>query len=456
MGPDDCETPAHRCLLILNPTKVAYPEQKLLEEQGFETRTVGDLYEARAVLQGNRFFCLIAELQDAGGLPPEVLRELGQEYPEMPAILVLASASVPSVVAAMQAGAFDCLVRPFEPTDLSAVVQRAVEYRRVSKAIESAATPLEVPRVLKGVVGTSPAMQQVFAIVRKVAHSRSTVLITGESGTGKEVVARSIHYLGARAVFLFESVNVAAIPNGLLEAELFGHEKGAFTGADRARRGLFERASGGTLFLDEIGDLSLPLQSKLLRVLQDRKVRPLGSERSVEMDTRIIAATHRNLEEEVAAGRFREDLYYRLNVIPIHIPPLREHPEDIRPLAEAFIRKHADRPGRRISDDALEELKHHHWKGNIRELENTIERALALAEGDEIGVSDLQLLYQERPVSEVAADSLLPAALLQQLPLRELEDRYIEEILKLSGGNKIEAARVLGIDRRTLYRRTTG
>jgi DNA-binding NtrC family response regulator len=310
--------------------------------------------------------------------------------------------------------------------------------------------------MLKGVVGTSPEMRQVFAIVRKVAHSGSTVLITGESGTGKEVVARSIHYLGARGVFLFESVNVAAIPNGLLEAELFGHEKGAFTGADRARRGLFERASGGTLFLDEIGDLSLPLQSKLLRVLQDRKVRPLGSERSVEMDTRIIAATHRNLEEEVDAGRFREDLYYRLNVIPIHIPPLREHPEDIRPLAEAFIRKHADRPGRRISDDALEELKHHHWKGNIRELENTIERALALAEGDEIGVSDLQLLYQERPVSEVAADSLLPAALLQQLPLRELEDQYIGEILKLSGGNRIEAARVLGIDRRTLYRRTTG
>jgi DNA-binding NtrC family response regulator len=447
--------PARRSLLILNPAGAARPEQKLLEEQGFETRTVGNFHEARAVLQSDRFVCLIAELEDPGGLPPEALRELHQEYPEMPAILVVARASVSSVVAAMRAGAFDCLARPFEPTDLTTVLQRALEYSKVSEAIDSVASPLEIPGVLKGVIGTSPAMQQVFAIVRKVAHSRSTVLITGESGTGKEVVARSIHYLGARGVLLFESVNVAAIPNGLLEAELFGHEKGAFTGADRARRGLFERASGGTLFLDEIGDLSLPLQSKLLRVLQDRKVRPLGSEKSIEMDTRIIAATHRNLEEEVAAGRFREDLYYRLNVIPIHIPPLREHPEDIRLLAEAFIRKHADRPGRRISDEALEELRHHHWKGNIRELENTIERALALTAADEIGVSDLQFLYQERPVSEVAADSLLPTALLQQLPLRELEDRYIEEILKLSGGNKIEAARVLGIDRRTLYRRTT-
>jgi two-component system response regulator HydG len=373
----------------------------------------------------------------------------------MPVILVVASASVSSVVAAIQAGAFDCLLRPFKPADLAAVLHRALEYTRVSEAIARAETPAEIPRMLKGVVGTSPEMRQVFAIVRKVAHSGSTVLITGESGTGKEVVARSIHFLGPRGEHPFESVNVAAIPNGLLEAELFGHEKGAFTGADRARRGLFERASGGTLFLDEIGDLSLSLQSKLLRVLQDRKVRPLGSERSVEMDTRIIAATHRDLEEEVASGRFREDLYYRLNVIPIHIPPLREHPEDIRPLVEAFIRKHADRPGRRISDDAIEQLRHHHWKGNIRELENTMERALALAEGDEIGVSDLQLLHSEPRSSEVAADSLLPAALLQQVPLRELEDRYIREILRLSGGNKIEAARVLGIDRRTLYRRTT-
>jgi DNA-binding NtrC family response regulator len=444
-----------RRILILDISGSVPKVVEFLAEDIFATQVVTGLNDAQAALEARLFDTLIADVDSCDALPLEVIKGLREKHPETALVMVVEGASVASILAAVRAGVVDCLVRPFEPEDLIAVLERTFEFTKVSGAIESAESASETSKALEEIVGASPAMRQVFALARKVANSRSTVLITGESGTGKEVVARSIHYLGSRAPCVFEAVNVAAIPDGLLEAELFGHEKGAFTGADRSRTGLFERTSGGTLFLDEIGDLSLALQAKLLRVLQERKVRAVGSERWVEVDTRIIAATHRNLEEEVAAGRFREDLYYRLNVIPIHIPPLREHPEDIRPLAEAFIRKHADRPGRRISDRAVEQLALYPWKGNIRELENTIERALALAEGDEIDASDLLFLKRPGSSSDVVADSIVPAAVQQQLTLRELEDRYIQEILHLSGGRKREAAQLLGIDRRTLYRRTT-
>jgi DNA-binding NtrC family response regulator len=279
------------------------------------------------------------------------------------------------------------------------------------------------------------------------------VLITGESGTGKEVVARTIHYHGARAEKPFIPINCTAIPEGLLESELFGHVRGAFTGAHASKRGLFEKAHGGTLFLDEIGDMGLALQGKLLRVLQDREIRPVGGTQSVRVDVRIITATNKDLEREMAAGAFREDLYYRLNVIPIQIPPLRERPDDIPPLVEAFLRRHAEGRRRTVSPAALKELRARQWKGNARELENVIERALALSDAAELGVDDLPFYGDEERRAAASSQGLLSAAAGGRLSLRELEDRYIDQILELTGGNKVQAAKILGIDRKTLYRR---
>jgi len=294
-------------------------------------------------------------------------------------------------------------------------------------------------------------MREIFALIRKVADGRSSVLISGDSGTGKEVVARTIHFSGSRAARPFVPINCTAIPEGLLESELFGHVRGAFTGAHVTKRGLFEQAHGGTLFLDEIGDMGLGLQGKLLRVLQDREIRPVGGNQSVKVDVRIIAATNRDLRSEIEAGRFRRDLFYRLNVIPIAIPPLRERPDDIPLLAEAFLRKHADRP-RRLAPAAIEQLKRCSWEGNARELENVIERALALCERPEIGPEDLPLPdANARRVAD--AGDLARAALERQLTLAQLEGLYIEQVLEQTRGNKVQAARILGINRRTLYRR---
>jgi DNA-binding NtrC family response regulator len=297
-------------------------------------------------------------------------------------------------------------------------------------------------------------MADLAALIRKIAHNRSSVLITGESGTGKEVVARTMHFHGSRASRPFVPINCTAIPEGLLESELFGHVRGAFTGAHASKRGLFEQADGGTLFLDEIGDMGLGLQSKLLRVLQDREVRPVGGNHAVRVDVRIVAATNKDLQKEMAEGRFREDLYYRLAVIPIHIPPLRERPEDVPALAEAFLRKHDESGRHRLTPEAMKRLLEHTWRGNARELENVIERALALAETDEIGPDALPL--GDAPARDAArsAESLVRSGAERSLSLRELEELYIDEILRHTGGNKVRAAKVLGIDRKTLYRRS--
>jgi DNA-binding NtrC family response regulator len=296
-------------------------------------------------------------------------------------------------------------------------------------------------------------MREIFALVRKIAHSRAGVLVTGESGTGKEVVARTIHFHGTRAKKPFLPINCTALPEGLLESELFGHVRGAFTGAHAANRGLFEKASGGTLFLDEIGDMSLPLQGKLLRVLQDGEVRPVGGTQSTKVDVRIIAATNRELGDEIDAGRFREDLYYRLNVIPLHIPPLRERPDDIPALVGHFLRRHAPDGPRTVSDKAMAWLQAQTWRGNGRELENAIERALVLAEGPQLEIGDLRA-YDARVLPDVdPTEQLLGSAAASSLSLRDLEERYIDEILQRTGGNKVQAAAILGIDRKTLYRR---
>jgi DNA-binding NtrC family response regulator len=379
--------------------------------------------------------------------------ELRRIRPATPVVLMTAFGSIDSAVEAMRAGAFDYITKPFEPDAVLLTVERALERRALEEENRRLRRAVDQTASLGDLIGESSAMREIFALIKKVAHGRSSVLITGESGTGKEVVARTIHYHGARAERPFIPINCTAIPEGLLESELFGHVRGAFTGAHASKRGLFEKANGGTLFLDEIGDMGLALQGKLLRVLQDREIRPVGGTQSVRVDVRIIAATNKDLEREMAVGAFREDLYYRLNVIPVRIPPLRERPEDIPPLVEAFVRRHAEGGRRTLSPAAVEALRARQWKGNARELENVIERALALSDAAELGVEDLPFYGEEERSAADAAHELLRSAAARRLSLREVENLYIGQILDLTRGNKVQAAKILGIDRKTLYRR---
>ena len=322
------------------------------------------------------------------------------------------------------------------------------ENRRLRRAVDR-------PSAFGDLVGASPAMREIFALIRVVASGRSNVLITGESGTGKDVVARSLHFTGARRDKPFVPISCTAMPEDLLECELFGHVRGAVAGAHSSLQGRFEQANGGTLFLDEIADMPVSLQGKLLRVVQDGEVRPVGGSRAVKVDIRLVTATHRDLGSEIEAGRFRVDLFYRLNVIPIHLPPLRERPEDIPLLAESFLRKHASDEQRCITREAMERLARYPWQGNARELENVIEHALARSSHRELRVEDLLLPGADDEPATAGANggSMLDRAAERRLTLRELGDLYIARILELTGGNKVQAAKVLGINRRTLYRR---
>jgi two-component system response regulator HydG len=305
-------------------------------------------------------------------------------------------------------------------------------------------------------LGTSPRMQEMFELVESAAMTSATVLITGESGTGKELVARALHDRGARRELPFVALNCSAVPANLLESELFGHVRGAFTDARESRSGLFQKASGGTIFLDEIGELPLELQPKLLRVLQERLVRPVGSDREVSVDVRVIAATNRDLERAVAEARFREDLFYRLNVIHIEVPPLRERASDILLLAESFARSYAAELGKEIegiSRAAGQRLLAYGWPGNVRELQNCTERAVALCRDDEVGVEDLPAKLNQQPLEVERLP--MPVGEEELVTLAVLERRYIERVLEAVGGNRNAASRILGVDRKTLYRKLT-
>jgi DNA-binding NtrC family response regulator len=425
----------------------------LFRDKGYPVEEAASADEALDRARDNEFDAVLSDIKMPGKTGIETVGELRRIRPETPVVLMTAFGSIDSAVEAMRAGAFDYITKPFEPEAVLLTVERALERRALEEENRRLRRAVDHTASFGELIGQSAAMREVFALIRKVAAGRSSVLITGESGTGKEIVARTLHFHGARADRPFIPINCTAIPEGLLESELFGHVRGAFTGAHTSKRGLFEKANGGTLFLDEIGDMGLGLQSKLLRVLQDREIRPVGGTQSQKVDVRIIAATNKDLDREIRSGRFREDLYYRLNVIPIHIPPLRERPDDIPALVEAFVRKHSEGRRRVVSPAAMERLMTHPWRGNARELENVIERALALAEGDEIGVGDLPPVGAELAEAAESADGLLRGAAEQRLSLRDLEERYIDRILEQTGGNKVQASRILGIDRKTLYRR---
>jgi len=367
-------------------------------------------------------------------------------------IMMTAFASIETAVASIRAGAYDFVTKPFDPDDLVMTIERALGHRALREEVKRLRRAVSELQPFDEMVGESAAMQKMYQVIARVAESEATVLVTGESGTGKELVARALHSRSTRSAGPFVAINCAAMPESLLESELFGHVKGAFTDARAARPGLFSRATGGTLFLDEIAEMPMGMQAKLLRALQERMVRPVGGDTEVPFDTRIIAASNRDLEREVEQKRFREDLFYRINVVHIPVPPLRMRENDALLLAQTFLQRAQARGHGRvvgIKSAAAERLAAYPWPGNVRELQNCIERAVALAQFDHVGVDDLPERIGRYKPTRIALENTDPATFL---PIAEVEKRYIGQVLDALGGNKTSAARVLGVDRRTLYR----
>jgi len=421
--------------------------REILSAEGFEVDAVDDGAPAVERAASGRYDLVVSDIrmERVGGM--DVLRAFSERAPGTPVILITAFGDVTGAMEAIGHGAYDYVSKPFNVEELRQTVARALERRRLSA--EAVAAPKTGAAQVAEIEGKSPRMLDVYKLVARVAPTTATVLVVGESGTGKELVARAIHTRSPRAGKAFVPVNCTALSESLLESELFGHARGAFTGAVAAKRGLFEMANDGTLFLDEIGDMGPKMQAQLLRVLQDGEVRPVGGTESIRVDVRLVCATNRDLEADVKTGRFREDLYFRINVVTVRMPPLRERAGDIPILVRHFLAKIARRESRAeasVSPEALEVLCRHSWPGNVRELENAIERAVAVAKGNVVLPSDL-------PVEVYGGSPAEPGGIFDDRPtLSELEKRYIGLILAECGGNKKKAAERLGIDRRTLYR----
>ncbi len=423
----------------------------VLGRAGYEVEAVDCAAGAVAAVARRRFDLILCDInlpdQDGVSLLPRLLAPRGDDSPPPAVLLITAYPSIDTAVRGMKLGARDYIGKPFSPDELRLVVRRALDEDELRRAHDQLTRRL----AYGSMIGDSPAMKQLRQTIDKVAPSDATVLITGESGTGKELVARALHFAGRRASKAFMPVNCGALVGTLLDSELFGHVRGAFTGADTAKRGLFLAADGGTLFLDEIGELPLELQPKLLRALQDGEVKAVGGTSSIRVDARVVAATNRALEEACKSGTFREDLYYRLAVITIEVPPLRSRPGDIAVLArhfadEAAMRAEKGRPT--ITDAAIAHLTAHSWPGNVRELENTIERAVILAAGDVLDVADVA---GPRPMS--AATGLTTFTGDHVPTLDELERTHILKVLELCEGQKTRAASMLGINRTTLWKK---
>jgi two-component system response regulator PilR (NtrC family) len=415
-----------------------------LRRAGHRVEAASDGASARRALGTREFDVVITDLRmpDASGL--DVLAEAKKQSTDTQVIVVTAFATAETAIAAMKAGAYDYLTKPFKVDEVGLVVDRALERRVLHRQNLVLRDEIKGRYKLDRLLGKSPAMQRVFEMVRKIAPARTSVLLIGESGTGKELAARALHELSARAENPFIAVNCGAIPETLIESELFGHVKGAFTGANADKLGLFEAAHTGTIFLDEVGELPVSMQVKLLRVLQERKVKRVGGVNEKEVDLRVVAATNRDLETEIRNGRFREDLYYRLNVVLLHLPPLRDRGDDIVVLARYMLSRYAPEYGNKVrgfTPSAIAAVKRHRWPGNIRELENRIKKAVVLADKALLGPEDLGLNPDELP-------PILPLAEARERWQRE----YINEVLALNGGNRTKTARDLGVDPRTIFR----
>jgi DNA-binding NtrC family response regulator len=388
-------------------------------------------------------------MPDLSGI--DLLKAFKEMAPTVPIILVTAFAQVDSAVEAMKYGAYDYVTKPFQLDRLEVLVERAIQHQTLARENVSLKSKLKTLSKNNPILGESQAMRDVMGLIERISQTNASVLITGESGTGKEMIARAIHDNSPRAKKSMVAVNCSAIPDTLLESELFGHAKGSFTGAIKHRQGLFEEADGGTLFLDEIGDLDLQLQAKLLRVLQEKEIRVVGENKSKPVDVRIIAATHRDLRQEMEKGTFREDLYYRLNVISVHLPSLQQRKSDIPILARHFLMKYSSLYGTKARDftqKAFHKLMNLRWKGNVRELENTIERAIVFCKNEL--VDDMDIMTP----APTANESQLMEEIAFDLPtLKKVEERYVQFVLDKSSGEKAKAAQVLGVSQRTLYRK---
>ncbi len=423
---------------------------------GYDVVCARDAHEALGIVSSERVDLVLSDIQMPGLNGIELVRQIRDQEPDLPCIVLTGYGSAETSIEALQAGAFWYLEKPFEQDRLDVIrklVNQAIEHGRLRSENRRLHRELQSKYKFDNIVGKSAALQRMLAVVERVADTDSTVLVTGESGTGKELVAQALHYNSRRAEGPLVTVNCGAIPEELLESELFGHVKGAFTNAVAHREGRFTLADGGTIFLDEIGDMSPTLQVKLLRVLQERTFEPVGSSKTQNVDVRVVAATHRNLPELIQDGRFREDLYYRLNVLPVEVPALRERPEDVPLLVHHFLdRARQDRGARvdSISDAALQRLVDYEWPGNVRELENVVERLSVLVIDGEIGEEDLPDGFRATPTPRSTSPQVPPTGLDFNETVAALERDLLAQALALTGWNKNQAAQLLGLNRTTL------
>ena len=422
---------------------------KVLREEGMSVTAVDNGLDAINAVMKKTYAVVILDIQMPGADGIRVLREIMKVKPETRVIMITAYGTVEMAVEAIKLGACDYVMKPVMFEDVLAKIRQHLQYLKLQQENQELKLELQGRFDIGQIIGNSPGLQQVFEIIRKVAKTKSNVLITGESGTGKELVARAIHSLGSKSGARFIAVNCSAIPEGLLESELFGHKKGSFTSAIEDKKGLFESAHDGTLFLDEIGYMPMSCQVKLLRTVEQRQILPVGSTEPIDIDLRMIAATNRNLLEEIKAGRFREDLYYRVNVVGIHLPPLRDRKEDIPMLVEHFVKKHNVEMGKHcvgVSDDVMKLFMSYEWKGNIRELQNVIERAMIFTEDETIKASDIALIISGGPALGEKGENL-------QAAVSAYEKEQIYRALNKYDWDKAEAANALGIGLSSLYRK---
>jgi two-component system response regulator AtoC len=442
-----------RVLVVEDDSALSGLLERGLGRRGFEVRAVGSAEQALALLRESELDALLTDLRLGATDGLALTHEALLVQPDLPVVVMTAFGSLDTAVGAIRAGAYDFLTKPIDVDAASLTLDRAVQYRRLKRELVRVQEIVRHEDRLDELVGESASIRQVRDFVRRIAPGDATVLVTGESGTGKEVVARSLHRASDRAQGPFVAVNCAALPENLLESELFGHVRGAFTDARSSRTGLFAQASGGTLFLDEVGEIPLPMQPKLLRALEDGSIRPVGGDREVAIDVRIVAATNRDLRGLAEEGRFREDLYFRLAVMEIDLPPLRARGHDVLLIAQRELLRRALRGNKSVrgfAPEAARLLLAYQWPGNVRELQNTVERALALARFDHITPDDLP----ER-VRNVRRGSQPPALEVgdELLPLAEIERRYILHVLDAVQGHRRQAAKILALDRKTLYRK---
>jgi DNA-binding NtrC family response regulator len=442
-----------RILIIDDDTSMLDTLRAELESRSYDVVVEATPEAALTRLAEGDFSLVLTDINMRGMSGVDLCQEVASLREETPVIVMTAFASIEAAVASIRAGAYDFVTKPFTVEALVLTVERALKHRELRDEVKRLRQRVDELHPSDEMVGESAAIRRMYDIISRVAETDATVLVTGESGTGKELVSRAVHDRSQRAAGPFVAISCAAMPEPLLESELFGHTKGAFTDARSARPGLFAKASGGTLFLDEVGEMPLGMQAKLLRALQERKVRPVGGDTEIPFDLRIVAATNRDLETEVQRGTFREDLFYRINVVQVQVPPLRNRENDALLLAQSFLkRSSSNRDGRVIGfkSSAAEKITSYPWPGNVRELQNCIERAVALAQFDHIGIEDLPERVARSTVTRALPETCDPAAIL---PMDEVERRHISQVLVALNGNKASAARLLGMDRRTLYRK---